>query len=181
MNMSGRFNLNPRIFILIGIILIFLIASTSLILFPSNPPPDLGNAPKFTVPTVKGNNYSLEQDLGSRMIIVDFMATWCNPCLEIGNVYREILDEHGDNISIVSITIFEKDSASILGNWSSAWSFDWTFIPYGSYTSSITNAYGVDIGIPASYFIDISGIIRVSHLGLLTKQTVENWINGIYS
>jgi hypothetical protein len=40
---------------------------------------------------------------------------------------------------------------------------------------------GIEEGIPLSFFIDQEGIIRVKHLGaVLTYESVENWIKGIY-
>ena len=40
-----------------------------------------GNAPDFTLPTLDGTNMSLSEHVG-KVVLVDFWATTCNPCLE---------------------------------------------------------------------------------------------------
>lgn len=179
--MNGKIQTNLNILILGIIIIVFSIVTISIVVFPEEKTPNYGLAPNFSVLTTEGKNYTLSDHVGEQMIIVDFMATWCNPCLEIGKVYSQILAKNPETLTIVSITIEELDSASFLENWRQAWDFNWNFIPYGPYTQNLISEYGVEVGIPASFFIDLTGIIRVSHLGLLSQKTINNWLNGNYS
>lgn len=40
-----------------------------------------GNAPDFTLPALDGKNVSLSDYLGKKVILIDFWATTCQPCL----------------------------------------------------------------------------------------------------
>lgn len=179
--MSEKIKTNLNILILGIIIIVFSIVSFSIVIFPEEDSPNYGMAPNFSVLTTEGNNYTLSNDIGKKMIIIDFMATWCNPCLEIGKIYTQTLIENPQTLTIVSITIEPKDTASFLDVWRLAWDFYWNFIPFGVHTEKLIDDYKVDVGIPSSFFVDLEGIIRVSHLGILTKKTVDNWLNGNYS
>ena len=184
--MSGKIQTNLNILILGIVIFVFSIVTVLIVIIPEEEAipeeevPDYGIAPNFSVLTTDGSNYTLSNDIGKNLIIIDFMATWCNPCLEIGKIYNQTLTDNPETLTIVSITIEKLDTASFLENWRLAWDFYWNFIPYGNYTQNLIKEYKIEVGIPASFFIDLSGIIRVSHLGLLTQKTVNNWLNGIY-
>lgn len=47
----------------------------------STAPVAKGNAPDFTLPTLDGANMSLSDHVG-KVVLIDFWATTCNPCLE---------------------------------------------------------------------------------------------------
>lgn len=40
-----------------------------------------GSAPEFTLPSIDGSNVSLSDYLGKKVILIDFWATTCQPCL----------------------------------------------------------------------------------------------------
>ncbi|MHA1983752.1 MAG: TlpA family protein disulfide reductase [Candidatus Hodarchaeales archaeon] len=180
--MSEKSNFSLNLIIPIVIILVFIISAVGIILLPQVNESNFGPAESFEAITTKGENYSLGQDLGHKMIIIDFMATWCTPCKSIGDVYADVLKDYSDKLSVVSITTYYRDESSILANWSQGWKFNWIFIPYSNKTEKIIELFGgIDEGIPFSYFIDLDGIIRVKHLGAkITYSNVENWIKGIY-
>ena len=42
----------------------------------------LETASDFTLPSLDGGNISLSDYLGEKVILVNFFATWCDPCLK---------------------------------------------------------------------------------------------------
>lgn len=44
-------------------------------------PQSKGGAPDFTLPSLDGRNVSLSEFLGKKVILIDFWATTCQPCL----------------------------------------------------------------------------------------------------
>lgn len=64
-----------------------------------------GTAPDFTLPTLQGETVSLS-DYQGKVVLIDFWATWCDPCLqempELVHLYEEKKDQ-GFEILAVSI------------------------------------------------------------------------------
>ena len=51
------------------------------------------------------NNFEEEVLKADRKVIVDFWATWCNPCKMMHPVLEELSKEAGDNVKIGKINI----------------------------------------------------------------------------
>ena len=173
----------------IGLILIPIVAVAGITLAvvmsspesPSFEYLDAFPARNFTLLTTEGKNYSLKQDLDQgRVVMLDFMATWCKPCLETGKQLI-ILKEKYPSVSLVSITSSNEDNAVTLGNYSRFHGFDWTFLPYDPVTTpDLLIFYKADIYIPVLVFIDFGGLVRVIHLGTVEFSVMEAWIRGEY-
>jgi len=69
------------------------------------PPQAAGTpAPSFTLPDVKGTNVSLA-DLKGRVVLIDFWATWCGPCLiELPHVQKLHQEYAGKGLTVLAIT-----------------------------------------------------------------------------
>ncbi len=73
------------------------------------------NAGDFTLPSLSGENVSLSDYLGKKVVLVSFFATWCAPCIkEMGklNTMQKELAERG--LQVLSISVDEaKDKAKV--------------------------------------------------------------------
>ena len=67
----------------------------------------------FELKTLDGDTYKLADDLGNSVIILDFWATWCKPCLRelphINKIYEEYKDQ---NLKVYAISIDTPASTS---------------------------------------------------------------------
>ncbi|CAK1549097.1 unnamed protein product [Leptosia nina] len=46
-------------------------------------------------------------EAGDKLVVIDFMATWCGPCKVIGPKLEEIANEMADSIVVVKIDVDE--------------------------------------------------------------------------
>lgn len=75
----------------------------------------LESASDFTLPSLDGGNISLSDYLGEKVILVNFFATWCDPCLKEMPKLNDMQAELGDRgLQVISISVDEaKDEAKV--------------------------------------------------------------------
>jgi len=71
---------------------------------PASPPPpkeavvvpgEIGSPlPEFTVPDLRGHEVS-SRDLRGKVVLIDFWATWCQPCKQEMPGYQKLVDRYG--------------------------------------------------------------------------------------
>ncbi|MBQ3310578.1 thioredoxin [bacterium] len=59
--------------------------------------------------TIEVNDTSFETEVlnSSKLVLVDFWATWCGPCRKLGPVLDEIAQSYPDNLKIVKVNADE--------------------------------------------------------------------------
>lgn len=67
-------------------------------------------APGFKVKTASGESLSLKQ-LSGKVVVLDFWATWCPPCLAEIPELQELLNTYGEKLVIISIAPNDKEEA----------------------------------------------------------------------
>lgn len=74
-------------------------------------------APAFELPLLEGDRIRLE-DLRGKIVVLDFWATWCGPCIVSLPKLNEIAQEYrGVNVQLIAVNIEQKPSEikSLLG------------------------------------------------------------------
>lgn len=146
--------------ITLTIVFIFLVSISSYAQLPPN-----SYAPNFTLTDIEGNEYTLYDYLDSgKSVIVDFSATWCNPCWQYhnGHTLKDIYENYGpDGTDEMMVFFIEGDlsttSADLRGDGGNTWG-DWiTGTPYPiidltSANSGVKNDYQVGY-FPTVYLI----------------------------
>jgi cytochrome c biogenesis protein CcmG/thiol:disulfide interchange protein DsbE len=145
---------NHRI-LLIGLTL-GTMAVTVLSINASNSQP----TPDVTVRTADGAEVRLAAYKG-KVVLIDFWASWCPPCKTsfpaLDAIWREY-EEKGLEVLAVNVDERRRDADSFLG--AHPHHLTVLFDPKGV----APEAFGVK-GMPSSFLIDRSGIIRFSHMG----------------
>ncbi len=119
-------------------------------------------APDFSAPNPEGKSISLKESLG-KVTIIDFWASWCNPCrAENPNVVAIYNEFHAKGLNIISISL-DKDAKK----WKEAIAKDkltWNQVSnLKDFQDPIAITYGVN-AIPSTYILDSKGTIVAKDL-----------------
>jgi thiol-disulfide isomerase/thioredoxin len=117
-------------------------------------------APAFTVTALDGSKFALDE-MGGRVVLIDFWATWCGPCNEELPHMKKIAKEFaGQPLVIISISWDsdpEKWKAFIAKN-------EMSWVQYRDADHELSKAFGID-AIPHYFTIDSSGVLTAEMLG----------------
>lgn len=125
---------------------------------------DIGQkAPDFTLNDVNGKPVSLYSKVGSRLLLIDFWAAWCNPCrLENPNVVKIYNEYHKKGFDIFGVSLDQSKE-----DWVKAIEADkltWTEVSDLQYwNSAAAKIYAVN-AIPANFLLDDKGTIIARNL-----------------
>lgn len=124
------------------------------------------SAPAFHLRTLGGQNASLA-DYRGRPVVVNFWATWCEPCKqEMPALQSEAASHPGLTIlgvDNVEAAVKVRPFVQQLGL---------TFPILLDQDGSVVEQYRV-IGMPTSFFIDRSGTLRAVYRGALTRGSMN--------
>jgi len=119
-----------------------------------------GPAPAFELREVGGGaTQSLAAHTG-KVVIVDFWATWCEPCRQSFPAYQKLLTELGSGVVVVGISQDDdpKGIASFVSDTGVKFPIVWDD------GKSVAKAYDPPT-MPTAFVIDKSGIVRFVHVG----------------
>jgi peroxiredoxin len=123
--------------------------------------PMLGElAPDFELDSANGGeSVSLAAHRG-KVVIVDFWATWCEPCRVSFPEYQAIADRMSGKVVVIGIS--EDDDPAAISSF--ARDADVSFPLVWDEDKSLAAAYKPS-AMPTSFIVDPNGLVRYVHLG----------------
>jgi thiol-disulfide isomerase/thioredoxin len=117
-------------------------------------------APAFTVTALDGSKFTLDE-MGGRVVLIDFWATWCGPCNEeLPHMKRLAKEFAGQPLVIISVS-WDRDETAwknfITKN-------EMTWVQYRDADHSLTDSFGIN-AIPHYFTIDSDGVLTSEMLG----------------
>jgi thiol-disulfide isomerase/thioredoxin len=117
-------------------------------------------APPFTVVALDGTKFNLDE-MGGRVVLIDFWATWCGPCNEELPQMKKIAKEFaGQPLVIISVS-WDKDETKwkdfIAKN-------EMTWTQYRDADHELSKRFDVN-AIPHYFTIDSDGVLTAEMLG----------------
>jgi cytochrome c biogenesis protein CcmG, thiol:disulfide interchange protein DsbE len=138
-------------------------ASTAVQAYPPGTP-----APALRLPGLDGSEVDLAA-LRGRPVVVNFWATWCEPCVREFPLLRQAAATHRQaDLAVVGVLTNDRPAAAR----EFVRRLDATWPVAVDATATSAAAWGA-IGLPHTYFIRPDGTLASHQLGELTKSSLD--------
>jgi peroxiredoxin len=133
-------------------------------------------APEFTTQTLDGSPVRLSQYRG-KPVLLNFWATWCGPCQDEMPLIQRASDIYKAQGLVVLAVNYQQTSTSSMKAFlrKVGARFPAVFDPAGQ----IAAAYGVNVGLPVSVFIERSGTVSFIQLGQMSDALLQQHLHAI--
>lgn len=144
---------------------LFLSACSAL----AGPQPVVGSpAPDFALPALDGEQVRLS-DLRGQRVLLNFWATWCGPCRQEMPAIQARYN-HGD-FAVLAVDFGETRQQ--VQNFVNEIGVDLPVVLDAD--GSVQELYRVR-GYPTTFFIDTKGVIRLFHIGEMTAEDIDSYL-----
>jgi thiol-disulfide isomerase/thioredoxin len=142
---------------------------------PATALPILSTAPAWQATTLDGKTVGLEQ-LKGKIVVVDFWATWCGPCVHEIPGYIKLQKKYAERgLVIVGLSV-DENGASAVSTFAAARGMNY---PVALATPEISAAFGGIEAIPTTLLIDREGRIRHRKVGAMEAADYERLIASL--
>jgi peroxiredoxin len=149
--------------------------STSPSVVEALPSPKSKPAPSFTLQDLNGNTVSLS-DFKGKVIILDFWATWCPPCVKEVPHFVELYEQYKDREFVIVGISVDREGVGVVKSFVQKYKVNY---PILMTDGRVEKAYGDITSIPTTFVIDSEGNIRRSYIGYRDKEVFEKDITAL--
>jgi peroxiredoxin len=131
-------------------------------------------APALRLPTLDGGRLDLTA-LRGRPVLVNFWATWCEPCVREFPLLRRAAAAHrADRLAVVGVLTNDRPAAAraFTRRHGATW-------PVAVDDRATTATRWGAVGLPHTFFIRPDGTLAAHQLGELTQATLDHQLAGI--
>lgn len=131
-------------------------------------------ARNFTLETIDGDQVSLDDYVGD-VVLVNFWATWCPPCqAEIPGLEAAYEAHKDEGFVILGVNVDDSDTG--VAPFVRALGMTYPILLAGS--GKLVEEYRAR-GLPMSLLLDRDGTIQVRHVGYLSAEQLEQYLEGV--
>ena len=131
-------------------------------------------AAEFEFEDIEGNPHRLV-DYRGKWVLVNFRATWCPPCLNEMPELNSLYNAHKDKNIVVIGVAMQSGSKAVVSRFVDAHHIDYPIV-----TGTLKSAaqVGVIDALPVSYLYSPTGEQVISHVGEVTRDSIESYIRS---
>lgn len=117
-------------------------------------------APKATTTTLDGKTWSLANQKG-KVVLIDFWATWCGPCVRAMPEMKNIYAKYKDHPNFVMVGTAMDRNANDVKKFITSENIPWLQLhePGKDWNNSFSDAFNVK-SIPSIWIIDQNGVVK---------------------
>ena len=131
-------------------------------------------APEFSLPELTGQTLDLSAYRG-KVVLLDFWATWCDPCREEIPHFVELQTKYRDQgLQIIGISM--DDGPEPVREFYQRFHMNY---PVAMGNAKIGELYGEVLGLPIAFLISRDGRIEAKHIGATDRSVFEREIQGL--
>jgi peroxiredoxin len=135
----------------------------------------LGMAPEWELRRLDGTTLK-SPELAGKVVVVDFWATWCPPCVEEIPGYVEMQREHeAAGLVIVGISL-DQAGVEEVRKFGERYGMNY---PVVMADRDVVAAFGGVEAIPTTFLIDREGRIRHRKVGMITRADYEPLVKAL--
>jgi peroxiredoxin len=121
-------------------------------------------APDFTLKDLSGQAWRLSGSFPGKVVLLDFWATWCVPCVKELPHLQRLQDLYGEKgLQVLTISIDGPDRLAGVSAFVARYGF--TFPVLLDTESQVVSVYNPSLVLPHSVLVDRKGVIRYVHQG----------------
>jgi peroxiredoxin len=130
-------------------------------------------APDFELYNLDGETVKLS-DLQGKIVLINFWATWCEPCKVEMPLFEERYQLAGSDLEILAVN-FDEPEAEVR---QFVDEFELSFPVLLDPGGTVQNLYRVR-GYPTTFIVDEDGIIQYHHIGLFTEGQLDQYLTQL--
>ena len=147
----------------------------STVTFVASPVPEHRTAPAFTLPLLDGTGSTSLVRYPGKIVVLNLWASWCGPCRDESPKLQSVWESYR-SLGVQFLGVDQQDSKAAASAFVREFGLTYpvAFDPDGSVAAS----YGA-LGLPTTFVIDASGVIRYRFLGRVDPAGLQDVLQGL--
>ena len=121
-------------------------------------------APELDVESVGGDGPKTLAEAQGQVAIVDFWATYCQPCRKSFPTYQDLVDKYAGKVVVIGVSVDDAEDKTVEDLQKYAEELNVSFPLVWDKSQKTAAAYSPP-KMPTSYIVDKEGVIRHIHAG----------------